>query len=111
MSETERLLREMRASIKALEEERDRLRTEQPVESGSVFTEEELRLIRCNSSSVRESTETVDPLQKIGEALYHQAPPHMRTAKDARRLGRLHGLVAGFAFGSWIGGLLFPDDK
>jgi len=98
------------ARINALKEELERLAAAAGTEqSGSVFTEEELRLIHANSS-VRE-TEPVDPLAKLGEALYWRLPPHMRTAKDARRLGRLHGLVAGFAFGRWLGGLLFPDDK
>jgi len=110
MTERERLLREMQARIQALKEELDRLRTEQPVESGSVFTEEELAMIHAGSS-VRETFEPVDPIAKIGEALYWQLPPHMRTLKQAERFGRLSGLVSGYVFGQWLAGLFLGDDK
>jgi len=112
MSERERLHRELRARIEALKKERDRLAAAvaAQTESGSVFTDEELRLIHA-SSNVRETFEPVDPVAKVGEALYWQLPPNMRTNKQARRFGRLSGLVSGYVFGQWLGGLLFPDDK
>jgi len=111
MSETERLLREMRARIKALEEERDRLAAATQTESDSVFSEEERAFIHANSSSIRQTTEVVDPLAKVGEALYYRLPPRMRTNKQAGRFGRLTGLASGYVFGSWLASLFLGDDK
>jgi len=86
--------------------------TEQLDESGSsIFTEEELKFIHANSTSIRETPEPVDPVAKVGEALYHRLPVHMRRPKDARRFGRLTGLAMGYVFGSWLAGLFLGDDK